>query len=197
MPLLQTSTLSDQNISSALLVGTYTATREILAMMVMVLADQIAGNGNYTVYMTRQLAGAGSAYEYQGRTTQTVVSGVTAIAFQSDQFPVSNGDVIKVYLVGLAGDTTTPDIKCEFWEVTTLGAGAISWPITITEGGLPVDGVDVWVTTDEDGENVVARGTTNDSGIVTFLLDAGTYYCWSQLAGHSSLNGEAFTVEAA
>lgn len=74
------------------------------------------------------------------------------------------------------------------------GTGSISWPITITVGGLPVDGVDVWVTTDSAGSNTIASGTTNDSGIVTFLLDAGTYYAWKQLAGYSFTNPESFTV---
>jgi hypothetical protein len=74
------------------------------------------------------------------------------------------------------------------------GAGSISWDITILVGGNPVDGVDVWITTDLAGSNVIARGDTNDSGVATFLLDVGTYYAWKQLAGYTFTNPESFTV---
>jgi hypothetical protein len=426
MPLLQTATISNQNISSALLVGTYTANAERSALTCTVLAKEVAGNGLYTVYATRQLAGAGSAYEYQARATVLVESGITAIAFPSIVIPVSNTDVVKVYMIGLAGDTTTPDIICEFWdlgfatatdlatvdtvvdaikvktdnlptdpadeslleaaitaatsplataaalavvddfldteiaaikaktdnlptdpadeslleaaiaaiptaptaaviadavwdevlsghvttgttgkkltdlsnadlsslataanlatvdtvvdaikaktdnlptdpadeslleaaiaaipsaptvaviadavwdevlsghvttgttgkklsdlssggggstaeEIDTLlssthgagawgsgGVGAVSHTITVNSGGSPLDGADVWVTTDISGSNVAARGTTNAFGQVTFFLDAGTYYGWKQLNGYTFTNPTEFTVE--
>jgi hypothetical protein len=76
----------------------------------------------------------------------------------------------------------------------TLGSGSVSWVITINVDGSPKDGVDVWITTDEAGANVIARGDTDDSGQVTFLLDTGSYYAWKQLAGYSFTNPEAFTV---
>ncbi len=117
MSLLQTTTISNQNLSSALLVGTYTANAERSALMCAVLANQIAGNGLYTVYATRQIGGAGAEYEYQPRTAVLVESGVTSIAFPSIIITALSGDVIKVYLLGLAGDTTTPDIICEFWDM--------------------------------------------------------------------------------
>lgn len=75
-----------------------------------------------------------------------------------------------------------------------VSAGSISWPITITVAGLPVDGVDVWISTDIGGSNVVASGFTNASGVVTFLLDAGTYYAWKTLAGYNFTNPQVFTV---
>lgn len=198
MPLLQTSTLSNQNIATALLVGTYTATAEKSALMCTVMAAQVAGNGNYTVYATRQLAGAGAAYEYQGRATAFVASGVTSVAFTSLIVPVSNTDVVKVYLVGLAADTTTPDVTCEFWDmlgdVQTLGGGSTTTPITINDGVNPLDGVDVWASTDSGGNNVVARGYTNASGLVTFYLDPATYYIFKTLAGYTFTNPSTLVV---
>lgn len=74
------------------------------------------------------------------------------------------------------------------------GSGSISWPITIDDGISPLDGVDVWVTTDSAGTNVVARGYTDTLGTVTFLLDAGPYYLWKQLSGYTFINPEGITV---
>jgi hypothetical protein len=69
--------------------------------------------------------------------------------------------------------------------VQLAGAGAITWPITITQGGSPVPDCDVWVTTDEGGTEYVASGETNSAGVVTFYLDAGDYYVWCQKAGYN------------
>ena len=76
-----------------------------------------------------------------------------------------------------------------------IGSGAIEWDVEILISGSPVDGAEVWVTTDVAGANVVA-GTlvTNGSGIVTFMLDAGTYYVWTQKGGVNFTNPTTTTV---
>lgn len=79
-------------------------------------------------------------------------------------------------------------------DLDTLGAGSISWTITVDDGSNPLDGVDVWITTDASGNNLVARGLTNALGQVTFMLDAGTYYAWKQLAGYTFTNPQSFEV---
>ena len=66
------------------------------------------------------------------------------------------------------------------------GSGALDVTITCKDsGGSPLDGVAVWVSTDQAGSNVVA-GTkyTNANGQVTFKLDAGTYWIHRQLSGY-------------
>jgi hypothetical protein len=74
------------------------------------------------------------------------------------------------------------------------GTGETATTITINADGLPVDGVHVWITTDLAGANIIWSGTTNDMGQATMYLDAGTYYCWKQLAGYEGTNPETFTV---
>lgn len=74
------------------------------------------------------------------------------------------------------------------------GGGAISTPITITDGINPLDGVEVWVTTDAAGLHVIASGTTDALGLVTFMLDAGSYFVWKQLAGYNFTNPQALVV---
>ncbi len=120
---LQSSALSNQNISSALLLATFTNTTRARVLLITAFADQLAGNGSYVVYATRQRAGAGSAYEVGARTTVAVPSGITAQAFPTIQLSVGATDVVKVYLVGLAGDTTTPDTIVDFDEIY-VGVGA-------------------------------------------------------------------------
>jgi hypothetical protein len=76
-----------------------------------------------------------------------------------------------------------------------VGSGAISHEVTITEGGDPSDGAEVWVTTDSSGLNIVAGTLTTDAfGNATFMLDAGTYYLWTQKSGVNFTNPTSFTV---
>jgi len=75
------------------------------------------------------------------------------------------------------------------------GPGAAPYVITINDpGGNPLDGVNVWISTDLAGVNVIANGFTDSFGNVTFMLDAGTYYAWKQLAGYSFTNPQEFSA---
>jgi len=81
---------------------------------------------------------------------------------------------------------------------TLGGAGAIPWTYTVTDSttGLPISDVDVWVTTDSAGTNVIATGKTTALGVVNFSLDAGTYYFWSQKSGVDFVNPDCESVTA-
>lgn len=69
---------------------------------------------------------------------------------------------------------------------------AIAFTYTVTDSvtGLPVEGVEVWVSTDLAGNNIIWYGTTDAFGVARdqydFLprLDAGTYYFWKQRVGY-------------
>lgn len=79
---------------------------------------------------------------------------------------------------------------------SAIGSGGIPWTVTVNDGGgAPIQGVDVWVTTDSAGSNIVAGALTTDAfGQTTFMLDAGTYYFWKQKAGYDFTNPETDTV---
>ena len=81
-------------------------------------------------------------------------------------------------------------------DVSVLnGSGSISYPVTVKSSGTPVAGVECWVSTDSAGSNVVAGTlTTDDFGVVTFLLDAGTYYLWRDSTTHSFPKPTTITV---
>tara|TARA_R110002167_G_scaffold89203_1_gene240659 strand:- start:36322 stop:36912 length:591 start_codon:yes stop_codon:yes gene_type:complete len=60
------------------------------------------------------------------------------------------------------------------------GGGAIQFPIIVQdENCVPIAGVKCWISTDSAGSNIVTGVLiTDDFGLVTFLLDVGTYYLW-------------------
>lgn len=99
--------------------------------------------------------------------------------------------------VTLGGVSATSDvviIPLSWANEREAGAGAITWTYTITDGTDPLEGVDVWVTSDVAGTDVLASGTTNSSGVVTFYLDAGTVYVWSQKSGYTFTNPDTEVV---
>ncbi len=72
--------------------------------------------------------------------------------------------------------------------------------LLINDGTDPVEGVEVWITTDSAGSNTIWVGTTNatgypkDSNDANPFLDTGTYYAWCQKGGYSFSNPTTLTV---
>lgn len=128
---LETDTNANTNISSATAVGVYTATGDVFVLP-QILADQVAGGGDYVYYVTLQVAGAGSHYLIGPKTTHTAAAGETALAAQGGLIFLRNGDVLTVYIDGLAGDTTTPDVTVRFAAIPLPSAAAGA------AGGVPV-----------------------------------------------------------
>jgi len=99
--------------------------------------------------------------------------------------------------VGMAAadlDTQLAAIAADASGLT--GAGSITCNVYTKSGvGAPIDGVDVWVTSDAAGDNLTA-GTiaSDDLGLTTFYLDVGTYYLWRQLVGYTFTNPQTITV---
>jgi hypothetical protein len=79
--------------------------------------------------------------------------------------------------------------------ISNLGPGATEVTVLIDFNGSPLDGVEAWVSTDSAGDNVIAGTvTSNASGEVLFMLDAGTYYLWRHLAGYTFPNPTTLVV---
>lgn len=76
------------------------------------------------------------------------------------------------------------------------GLGVIEFVYTVTrsDNELPIDGADIWVTTDATGLNVIASGATNQSGNVTFWLDPGIVYIWRKKAGFTFSNPDTEVI---
>jgi len=87
------------------------------------------------------------------------------------------------------------DAQVSLAAITGVGSGAISHEITVNVAGSPEDGVEVWVTTDSSGTNVVAGTLVTDAfGKAEFMLDAGSYYLWAQKSGANFANPTSFSV---
>lgn len=146
---LETDTGTNVNISSATAVGAYTSTGDKL-IMVDVSIDAVAGNGDYVMYVTRQIGGSGSAYVILPKTTMAAASGETAISAQSGWITARNGDVLTCYVDGLAADTTTPDWTTRWFESTallvTLADDAITASKFDESTAFPVKSADTGVT---------------------------------------------------
>jgi len=146
---LETDTGTNVDISGATAVGAYTANGDKL-IMVDVSIDAVAGNGDYVMYVTRQIGGSGSAYRILPITTMAAASGLTAISGQSGWITVRNGDVLTVYVDGLAGDTSTPDWTTRWFEaavqLVTLADDAIKASTFDESTAFPLKSADTGVT---------------------------------------------------
>lgn len=112
-----------------------------------------------------------------------------------------NGDNIYIACIDAAGAEWCDEfvlIQTTARQVDDLsigtGNGAISTVLTVNDGVNPIDGVYIRISTDSGGTNVVATGYTGALGTLTFLLDAGTYYVFKQLAGYNFTNPESMVV---
>jgi hypothetical protein len=82
------------------------------------------------------------------------------------------------------------------YPIETVMANAIKFTYTLTSsvGGAPIVGAFVWFTTDLNGQNIVASGTTDVMGQVSFYLSTGTYYVWRSKDGFSFTNPDTEVV---
>jgi hypothetical protein len=78
---------------------------------------------------------------------------------------------------------------------SAVGNGGTAYTVTVTDGTLPLDGVAVWVTTDEAGSNAIAGPVyTNAMGQAVFALEPGSYYAFCQRSGINFQNPRLITV---
>ena len=112
------------------------------------------------------------------------------------------GDQVQVKVVYAAGTRAAQDY---LWERTLTfdppaGSGADNVTIKIEDPAtlFPVADADVWITSDQAGNNVIAGTLQSDgAGEVLFLLDDGvTYYLWMQKEGQKSIRGKEFVAQA-
>ena len=110
-----------------------------------------------------------------------------------------DGKTYSVYIEAIV-DGDTGGISYDFTAYSQLGnatAGAITWSYTLTDAdtAAPIDGAEIWVSTDSAGANIIASGTTNAAGVATFYLDSGlTVYVWRKRAGYNFVNPDTEVI---
>ena len=134
MRFIETDTGTNVDISAAVAIGAYTADADRL-IIVDVMIDAVAGGGDYVMYVTKQIGGAGSSYVILPKSTLTAAAGETAISGQSGMIAVRSGDVLTVYVDGLAGDTTTPDPTVRWFEMAALKPATADRTIDVDANG--------------------------------------------------------------
>ena len=74
-----------------------------------------------------------------------------------------------------------------FVKSAVIAAYDITYTVTDSVTTNPIEGVDVWISTDAGGSNVIWAGRTDTFGVARAVadntlpfLEAGTYYFWNQ-----------------
>lgn len=149
MERLQTTTLTAQDIRKPGLVATYTATapRELLIQLYL---SGLAGGDSYRVCTTKQISGAGTAYQ-SATSAISLPEEVTTAYLSTYPVPVDAGDVVRVYVVGLSADVAvtiiaevygsevisliTDDISEIKAKTDMLGVGSVTVSSPVATGG--------------------------------------------------------------
>lgn len=109
-------------------------------------------------------------------------------------------DNVYVALASTAGSVDVAQITAALMDVSVVIKGAIEYTYTINDGSNPIDGAQVWISTDLAGSNVIWSGFSDANGFARAAndekpwLDAGTYYGWAKKSGYSFANPDTLTV---
>lgn len=120
MQRLVLTTLAAQDISTPLLVQTYTADADRLLYW-QVYLGALAGQGVYKACATKRLLGAGTVYQ-SPTSAAGLATGVFTAYLPGIAVPVKNTDVVKIYVQGLLTDNSV-DVNIEIWDATALAPG--------------------------------------------------------------------------
>ena len=141
-------------------------------------APETGDAANITAFISKNGA-AGVATSNTNPAAATNMDGLYWFSLSQEE---TNTGLIAIYAVSATDNILIDPVVIYPSTATLLGAGAISFTYTIREDdedtGDPIEGVNIWVTTDEAGSNIIARGDSDSSGQVTFFLDAGNNYFW-------------------
>lgn len=191
---LETDVLANQNISSPLAIGAYTAAAD-RAVMCQAFVDQAAGGGDYVMYCTLQIGGAGSSYVILPKTTMAAAAGETAIAGQSGWINVRSGDIVTVYVDGLAGDTTTPDTIVRWFEDAALQPTTADRTLAVDASGQVSVGA---VATDAITATAIAADAIGSSELAATAVNEIADQVWDELlAGHVIAGSSGATLTTA
>ena len=156
-------------------------------MITFVLVDasgtEVAGLGNtFNVLISK----AGAAFDPSAGTKAEIGNGW--YSYLSTAGEADTPGPVAIYITG-AG-IVQQNLE---YVVERRAVNAIEFTYTVTDSstGLPIEGVEVWITTDLARNRVVWYGVTDTFGVAREengdlpFLDPGTYYFWRQRAGYT------------
>lgn len=103
--LIDNVAFSGKNATSAVEVYNYTVLKSSYYQF-RVRATNAAGNGNYSVYLTRQLGGAGTIFPLEPKTTVPAAAGESAFGLCTLSMFFKINDKVGINVAGLAGDNS-------------------------------------------------------------------------------------------
>lgn len=154
--------------------------RDVVQVRVTATVDSVAAGGIVDEFMVVTQ----DAVDVKTETT-LIKSDTTAIKAKTDNLPSDPAGLAALEAAHGAGS----------WQSAAgIGATAQTFRVKDASGNL-IDGAEVWITSDAAGALLVAGTLHSDAaGLVTFMLDPGTYYRWCQRAGVNFTNPQLFTV---
>jgi hypothetical protein len=109
--------------------------------------------------------------------------------------PAAESAAMGIFAISASGTGTTQQNLLGQVGNSTTGLGAIAHTITVEVDAVAISGAEVWITSDEAGNNIVAGTvTTNAQGNANFWLDAGDYYVFIRASGQNFTNPTAISV---
>lgn len=156
------------------------ANRDVVQARVTATVDAVAAGGIVDEFMVVTQDAVDVKTE-----TALIKTDSTAIKAKTDNLPADPAGMAALETAHGAGS----------WQSAAgIGSTAQTFRVKDSDGNL-VDGAEVWITSDAAGANLVAGTLHSDAGgLVTFMLDAGTYYVWAQRAGVNFTNPKLVTV---
>lgn len=132
--------------------------------------------------------------------TMALLDGAATTGFYSELIACTpangfeDGRSYNIYITAsVGGDEGGISFGFRAITVAAKTPGAIEFTYTVTDSvtGLPIEGVEVWITTDAAGLNIVWNGDTDVFGVARDdagnlpWLDPGQYFFWKQRAGYA------------
>jgi hypothetical protein len=83
-----------------------------------------------------------------------------------------------------------------------IAPGAIEFTYSVDDGDLPIEGAEVWFSSDAAGANLLWVGATDADGIARAAnnskpwFDPGTLYAWVKKSGFAFANPQAVVVSS-
>lgn len=151
--------------------------------------------GTYTRQIN-SVTGTISANVVQIDGETTPVDNLVLALGNSSGVMISNAAVDAVWDEAISGHLTAGTTGAKLNTASSgSGSGSTAYTNTVTDDSSnPLDGVEVWITSDVTGASTVASTTTNTLGSFTVYLDPGTYYLWLAKGGYNFPNPTTITV---
>jgi hypothetical protein len=164
-------------------------------------AGVVSSIGNAWYMLTPTAADTSTEGPLILKAVQTGAAGANSVVTVYSTFQVFS-DTAAAEFANAAAELLAEDFDEMAALIESVGVPsglAVEWEIRVEDSdGDPVDGADVWITEDEEGEGAaIDRATSNALGKAIVLLDPGTYYAWAQKGGKMHVEAYEFTVPGA